>query len=74
MLPDRPLMEPDIRPTGLPAVREREMMPVRGQVPEPVQRGGRAVGYDSQLWCPVPCRNLRGEHTTRGLPRRRHCD
>ena len=59
--PDRPVVKPDVRAAGLAPLRQRELVPVRRQVPETVQRRGRTVGYDPLLRCPLPRRNLRSE-------------
>src|SRR5207244_8117071 len=46
---------------GLPPLRQRELVPVSGQVTKTVQRRGRTVGHDPLLRRPFPRRNLRGE-------------
>jgi len=45
----------------LPPIRQRELVPVCGQVAKTVQRRGRTVGYDALLRCPFPRRNIWGE-------------
>jgi hypothetical protein len=54
-------MEPNVRPTRLPPLREREIMPVRGKVAKTVERRCRAVRDDALLRNPVPGQNLRSE-------------
>jgi len=58
---DCPVVEPHVRPARLPPLRQRELVPVCGQVAQTVQRRGRTVGYDPLRRCPLPRRNLRGE-------------
>ncbi len=55
------LMQPDVLTARLPPNREGELVPIRGEVPEAVQRCGGAVGDDPLIWGSLPCRNLRGE-------------
>ncbi|HEY1916134.1 MAG TPA: hypothetical protein VGH27_11235 [Streptosporangiaceae bacterium] len=55
------LVQPDVGTTRLPPVPEREIMPLRGQMTEAIERCGRAVGYDPLFRRPLPSRNLRGE-------------
>jgi hypothetical protein len=55
------VVEPDVGSAGLPPLRQRELVPVCGQVAKAVQRRSRTVGYDPLLRCPFPRRNLRGE-------------
>jgi len=59
--PDCPVVEPDVWPARLPPLRQRELVPVCGQVAKTVQGCGGPVGYDPLFWCPLPRRNLRGE-------------
>ena len=59
--PDCPVVEPDVRPTRLPPLRQRELVPVCGQVAKTVQRCGGPVGYGPLIRRPLPRRNLRGE-------------
>jgi len=64
--PDCPVMEPDVRPTRLPPLRKRELVPVCGQVAKTVQRCGGPMGYDPLVRRPLPRRNLRRELEPRG--------
>ena len=59
--PDCPMVEPDVRPARLPPFRQRELMPVCGQVAKIVQRCGRPVRYDPLFRRPFPRRNLRSK-------------
>ena len=59
--PDCPVVEPDVWPARLPPLRQRELMPVCGQVAKTVQRCGRPVGYDPLFRRPFPRRNLRSK-------------
>ena len=59
--PGRPVVKPDVRAAGLPPLRQRELVPVCGQVAKTVQHRGRTVGYDPLLRCPLPRRNLGSE-------------
>jgi hypothetical protein len=58
---DCPVVEPDVGSAGLPPIRQRELVPVCGQVAKTVQRRSRTVGYDALLRRPFPRRNLWGE-------------
>ena len=58
---DCPVVEPDVRPARLPPLRQRELVPVCGQVAKTVQRCGGPVGYGPLIRRPLPRRNLRGE-------------
>ena len=64
--PDCPVVEPDVRLARLPPLRQRELVPVCGQVAKTVQRCGGPVGYDPLIRRPLPRRNLRRELEPRG--------
>jgi hypothetical protein len=59
ILASRSLVESDARLARLPPPREREVVPVCGQVAETVQRRGRTMRYDPLFRRPLPGRNLR---------------
>lgn len=59
--PDCPVVEPDVWPARLPPLRQRELVPVCGQVAKTVQRCGRPVGYDPLFRRPFPRRNPWGK-------------
>ena len=71
-------VEPDVGAARLPPVREREIVPLRREVAEAIQRRRGAVGYHPLLRRPLPSRNLRGELKPRRakaevIRRRRPC-
>jgi hypothetical protein len=61
-----PLVDADIDTPGLPPGRNRELMAIRGEMPQAVQRGGRPVGHNPLLRSSPPRRDVGGELQPRG--------
>ncbi len=57
----RPVMQPDVLAARLPPHRQDELLPVRGEVPETVERSRGPVGDDPLHRRSLPRRNVRGE-------------